>query len=190
LNASAIGIYGARDEKPVDERTPAAKGFLGDLCSEWERQARKAETAGVRTVLLRTGIVLAVEGGALAKMLPPFRLGLGGPLGDGRQYMSWIHIDDEVGAILEALRNPALSGPVNLVSPNTLPMKEFAKELGRALKRPAVLPAPAFALRLALGEMSELLLTGQNVVPAKLTAAGYRFRHPALSDALKDLLSR
>ena len=187
LNASAIGWYGDRGAEPLEESSKPGAGFLPDLCKEWERQASKADAYGVRVVLLRTGIVLGRGGGALAKMLPPFRLGLGGPLGSGRQVMSWIHLEDEVGAIVFALENPAVKGPVNLTAPEPVSMSEFALGLGKALHRPAVLPAPAFVLKALLGEMSELLLTGQKVLPQALLSAGYRFRYPALEPALKDL---
>jgi uncharacterized protein (TIGR01777 family) len=188
LNASAIGYYGSRDEAPLDEMSASGTGFLPDLCREWERQANKAEVLGIRTVFLRTGIVLSTRGGALAKMLPPFRLGLGGPLGHGRQYMSWIHIEDEVEAIVYALENEAMRGPVNLTAPQAVPMKDFAVALGKTLKRPAFFPVPAVVLKLALGEMSELLLEGQNVKPTRLEAAGFRFKHPHLEGALAALL--
>jgi uncharacterized protein (TIGR01777 family) len=188
LNASAIGYYGARDVTALDEASAPGTGFLPDLCREWERQAQKALGYGIRTVLLRTGIVLSVKGGALAKMLPPFRLGLGGPLGHGRQFMSWIHIEDEVDAIVYAMETPQVVGPVNLTAPEAVAMKGFASTLGKVLKRPAIFPVPAAVLKIALGEMSELLLEGQNVRPAKLEAAGYRFRHPRLEEALNNLL--
>lgn len=184
LNASAIGIYGDRGEEPVDEGSAPGSDFLARLCADWESEARRAESAGCRVALLRTGIVLGPGGGALAKMLPPFKLGLGGPLGSGRQWMSWISLDDEVGLIIHALQG-SLSGPINLVAPAPARNADFAKALGRALHRPAVLPAPAFALKLALGEMSELLLGGQKVVPKKALESGYRFQHPTLESALK-----
>ncbi len=187
LNASAIGYYGDRGTEPLEEASKPGAGFLPDLCKEWERQASKAEAYGVRVVLLRTGIVLGRGGGALAKMLPSFRLGLGGPLGSGRQVMSWIHLEDVVGTILFALENTAVRGPVNLTAPEPVSMSEFARQLGKALRRPAVLPAPTFVLKALLGEMSELLLTGQKVLPQALLSAGYRFRYPALEPALKDL---
>jgi uncharacterized protein (TIGR01777 family) len=163
---------------------------LAAVCAQWEKEALKAEKSGARVVLLRTGIVLDPSGGALAKMLPPFCLGLGGPLGSGEQMMSWVHIDDEVAAIRACLENTALKGPVNLTAPHPVTMKEFARALGRALHRPAAAPVPAFVLKIALGEMSEMLLTGQNVVPRKLQDAGFSFRYPDLDGALKDLLKR
>ncbi len=190
LNGSAVGFYGPRDASVIDESAEAGSDFLSELCREWEKEARKAEAFGVRTVNLRTGIVLSREGGALAKMLPPFQAFLGGPLGNGRQLFSWVHIDDEVGAILKALEDPALRGPVNLTSPHAVPMKEFAQTLGRVLGRPSVFPAPGFVLKLLLGEMSSLLLTGQNVYPRKLVEAGFAFRYPVLEAALRALLRK
>lgn len=188
LSASAIGIYGPRDAAPLSESVDPGSGFLADLCKEWERQALKAQSPETRVVLLRTGIVLGRRGGALAKMLPPFRMGLGGPLGSGQQIMSWIHLQDEVDAIVYALENESIAGPVNLTAPNSVSMKGFAKSLGKALHRPALFPVPAFVLKLLLGEMSEMLLTGQNVKPTKLLDQGYRFRYPDLDGALEDLL--
>ncbi|HTL70865.1 MAG TPA: TIGR01777 family oxidoreductase [Candidatus Eisenbacteria bacterium] len=190
LNASATGFYGPRGDEPLGEESPKGAGFLADLCAEWERQARRAESMGVRTVLLRTGVVLAKEGGALAKMLPAFRLGLGGPLGSGRQYFSWIHLDDEVAAIEFALENDSVRGPVNLTAPNPVTNEEFTRALARALGRPAAFRAPAKALQILLGEMSELLLTGQNVRPGALQRQGFRFRYETVQPALVDLISR
>ncbi|MGH7198411.1 MAG: TIGR01777 family oxidoreductase [Candidatus Omnitrophota bacterium] len=190
LNASAVGFYGPRDGSVIDESAVAGPDFLSGLCQEWEKEARKADAFGVRTVNLRTGIVLSTEGGALAKMLPPFKAFLGGPLGNGRQFLSWIHIEDEVGAILKALEDPSLRGPVNLTAPHAVPMREFARTLGRVLGRPAVFPVPGFVLKLLLGEMSTLLLTGQNVFPRKLAEAGFQFRYPFLETALQALLRK
>lgn len=188
LNASAIGYYGAAGDRWLDEESPAGRGFLAETCARWETETEGARRAGVRVVNLRTGVVLSRRGGALAKMLPMFRLGLGGPLGSGRQVVSWIHESDEVAAVLACLENPLLEGPVNLTAPEPVTMKEFARALGRALGRPAWLPAPAPALRIFLGEMSEMLLTGQRVKPAKLSAAGHHFRYPDLPSALRALL--
>ena len=189
VSASAIGFYGPHGDEPLTEAAPAGSGFLADVCREWERQALKAEAYGVRTVLLRTGVVLGKGGGALAKMLPPFRMGLGGPLGNGRQYLSWIHLQDEIDAILFALENPSLRGPVNLTAPNPASMAEFAKAIGGALRRPAVFPVPAPVLKILLGEMSEMLLTGQNVLPEALLKNGFHFRFPGIGAALGDLLA-
>lgn len=190
LNASAVGFYGPRDASVLDESAEGGSDFLSELCREWEKEARKAEAFGVRTVNLRTGIVLSPEGGALAKMLPPFRAFIGGPLGNGRQLFSWVHIDDEVGAILKAMEDPALRGPVNVTAPHAVPMKEFAQTLGRVLGRPSAFPVPGFALKLLLGEMSTLLLNGQNVYPRKLVEAGFSFRYPILEAALRALLHK
>ncbi len=188
INASAIGFYGPRDSTPVDETTGGGSGFLAELCREWETEALKAKEMGVRTALLRTGIVLAKEGGALAKILPIFKLGAGGPLGSGKQFMSWIHIEDEVGAVVKILEDPSIEGPVNLTAPQPVTMAQFALALGKAVKRPARLPVPGFVLKLLLGEMSEMLLTGQNVYPKKLTKAGFKFKYPSLEPALMELL--
>ncbi|MBI2095560.1 MAG: TIGR01777 family protein [Candidatus Omnitrophica bacterium] len=188
LSASAVGYYGAHGDETLDEASPAGSGFLADLCREWERQALKARAHGVRVVLLRTGIVLSPRGGALAKMLPLFRLGLGGPMGSGRQWMSWIHIDDEVGGIHKALEDGSIQGPVNLTAPDPVSMGGFARTLGKTLHRPALFPVPGFALKLLLGEMSGMLLTGQRVRPGKLLAGGFSFRYPTLESSLVDLL--
>ncbi len=187
LNASAIGYYGSGDNFLIDENARPGVGFLADLCLEWEREARNAEAYKIRVVLLRTGIVLSKESGALKKMLPPFRWFLGGPLGNGKQFMSWIHIDDEVNAILAALDDPMIRGPVNLTAPNPVTMDEFANALGRAVRRPALLRVPAFVLKTLLGEMADMLLTGQKAYPQKLKRSGFEFLFPTLEEALKDL---
>ncbi len=188
VSASAIGIYGDRGDEVIDERSIPGRGFLAEVCSEWEAATRPAANAGIRVVNCRIGVVLSSTGGALAQMLPPFRLGLGGVMGSGRQYMSWIAIDDVVGAIEHLLGAP-VAGPVNLVAPHPVSNREFTKTLGRLLRRPTVLRMPTFALRLGLGEVAdELLLAGARVQPARLTASGYRFRHPALEGALGHLL--
>lgn len=187
VNASAVGYYGLRPAGDCPEDAPQGADFLAALCGQWEREAAAAEKLGVRVVRARTSLVLGRGGGALEKMRLPFKLGLGGPLGDGTQPFPWIHIEDEVGAILFALDTPSLSGPVNLVAPQAATNAEFTAALGRAFHRPAVLRAPAFALRLALGELAEALLGGQRAVPRKLQEAGYRFKHPALDEALATL---
>ncbi|TMB26676.1 MAG: TIGR01777 family protein [Deltaproteobacteria bacterium] len=189
VSASAVGYYGDRGDDEVTEATPAGSDFLAGLCKDWEEEAGRAEQLGVRTVLLRTGVVLDREDSALAKMLPPFKAFLGGPIGSGRQWFPWIHIADEVGLILWALEGSA-RGPVDAVSPAPVRMKEFARALGRALHRPAVLPVPAFALRLAVGEMAEVLLGGQRALPKKALDGGYRFRFDDVDRALQDVLSR
>jgi hypothetical protein len=185
LVASATGIYGNRGEEFLDESSAPGKGFLADLCREWEAAARPAVEVGIRVVHLRFGVVLGRGAGALAKMLPLFRLGLGGRLGSGRQWMSWISLADAGSAILFAMNTPSLAGPVNLTAPQPLINAEFTRALGRAVHRPAVLPAPAFALRLALGALAnETLLASARVLPAKLGDAGFQFMHPTVDHAL------
>jgi uncharacterized protein (TIGR01777 family) len=189
VQASAVGYYGARGPEPVDESAGPGDTFLSRVAVGWEASTQGAEALGVRRAVVRTSMVLG-PGGALAKMLPPFRLGLGGPLGAGTQMVPFIHLDDEVGAIAFLLRTPGLSGPFNLAAPESVDSRGFARALGRVLGRPAFLPAPAFALRLLLGQMAEeVLLSGVNAVPARLLAAGYRFRHPALAGALEAALA-
>lgn len=187
VNASAVGFYGTRPAGDCPEDAPQGADFLAALCGQWEREAVAAEKLGVRVVRVRTSLVLGRGGGALEKMRLPFKLGLGGPLGDGTQPFPWIHLEDEVGAILFALDTPSLSGAVNLVAPQAVSNARFAAALGRAFHRPAVLRAPPFALRLALGEMAEALLGGQRAVPRRLQEAGYRFKHPELDGALATL---
>lgn len=188
VNASAVGYYGAAPGADCPETAPQGTDFLAALCGQWEREALAADKFEVRTATARFGVVLGTDGGALAKMLTPFRFGLGGPLGGGRQAFPWVHADDAVGAVLWAIDDAKMSGPFNVVAPEPATNAEFTKALGRALKRPAFLPAPAFAVRLALGEMSSLLLEGQRAVPEKLLARGYSFRHPTLQGALASLL--
>jgi uncharacterized protein (TIGR01777 family) len=187
--ASAIGIYGNRGAERLDETSASGDDFLSEVCREWEMATRAASAAGVRVVNLRFGVVLSKAGGALAKMLTPFRLGVGGRVGDGKQYMSWIALDDAVGAIVHALKDEKMSGAVNVVAPQPVTNNEFTKALGGALSRPTIFPVPAFAVRLAFGEMADaLLLSGARVEPAKLNQAGYKFQYPELSGALKHLL--
>ncbi len=188
INASAIGYYGSVQKNEVIESYRRGPGFLAQLCESWELEAEKAESLGVRTIRIRTGIVLEKEGGALAKMLPIFRLGLGGPLGNGRQFMSWIHQEDLVSVILFALKSQNLQGAVNAVSPYPVTMKEFSGTLGKVLHRPAIFPVPKFVLDLILGERASILLEGQKAIPKKLTEAGFSFRFPKLEDALLDIL--
>ena len=189
VSASGVGFYGDRGDEILDETSASGHGFLADVCRQWEAAARPVADAGVRLITIRTGVVLSRSGGALASMLRPFRLGAGGVLGTGRQYMSWIAIDDEVGAIAHLLATPTASGPVNLVAPNAVTNTEFTKTLGRILRRPTVFRIPAFALRLTLGEMAdEMLLGGTRAAPACLTASGYRFGYPALDAALRHVL--
>ncbi|MCZ7651491.1 MAG: TIGR01777 family oxidoreductase [Thermoanaerobaculia bacterium] len=190
LQASAVGYYGARGDEELAEDSPRGEGFLAETTAAWEAASAGAEALGVRRVLLRTGVVLDPRGGALAKMLPPFRLGLGGPLGSGRQWMPWIHRDDQVAAIRFLLDRADLGGPFLLVAPAPVRNREFGRALGRALARPALLPAPALALRLLFGEMAEVVLGGQRARPGRLLAAGFAFRFPELDGALTDLLGR
>jgi uncharacterized protein len=190
--ASAVGIYGDRGDEELTEDSSRGDGFLADVVDEWEAAARPAASAEVRVVNIRSGEVLSRDGGALAAQLTPFRLGLGGPLGGGRHYMSWISIEDEIGAIEHALVTETVSGPVNLVAPNPVTNRQFAKTLGRVLHRPAVLPTPLLPLRVAYGSefVEEVLLTSARAVPSRLLAAGYRFRFPDLEPALSELLRR
>jgi len=189
LNASGVGYYGDGADAELSEETPAGRGFLAEVCRDWEVEAARAEASGVRVVSLRIGVVLEKDGGALAKMLPPFYLFAGGPPGSGRQYFSWIHRDDVVGVALRALSDPAIRGPVNVTAPEPPMMKEFCAALGRALGRPSWAPVPSFVLRLALGEMAEMLLTGQRAAPKKLADSGFRFKYPSLDGALSAILS-
>ena len=183
--ASAIGFYGDRSDQRLNEDSPPGTGFLADTCREWEAAARPAVEQGIRVVHLRTGLVLASQGGALAKMLPPFRLGLAGIIGSGRQYMSWISLGDLVAVISYALSNETLRGPVNAVAPNPVTNYEFTKTLGRVLRRPTLFPMPAFAARLAFGEMADgLLLASTRIDPKRLLDCGFRFRFPELEAAL------
>lgn len=184
VNASAVGYYGNVPSGDVTEETPRGTGFLADLSAEWESAAMQAAAGGTRVVLPRIGIVLDRTGGALERMIPFFRFFLGGPLGSGRQWFPWIHLDDVVGAVLFSLRTPAIAGPVNLAAPEPVTMREFAAALGRALGRPSWAPVPPFALRLLLGEMAGMLLAGQRVIPQVLMRNGYAFRHPRLEEAL------
>ncbi len=187
--ASAVGYYGDRGNEVLREDSPPGTGFLAQVCREWEAATEAAGRKGIRVVRLRIGMVLSPKGGALARMLGIFRAGLGGRVGSGDQYMSWIALDDLVGAIDHAIRTGSLEGPVNAVSPRPVTNREFARTLGRVLGRPAVLPVPAFAVRLVLGEMvNELLLASARVEPDRLLLSGYAFRHPELEGALRHLL--
>jgi uncharacterized protein (TIGR01777 family) len=189
--ASAIGYYGDRGADVVDEDSAPGAGFLAEVAREWEAATQAAAARGIRAVNLRFGVVLSPAGGALATMLPLFRLGAGGPVGSGDQYMSWVALDDAIGAILHALTTPPLSGPVNVVAPNPVTNREFTKTLGRVLSRPAVIPMPAFVVKLAFGEMGEsLLLASTRVEPHRLKETGYPFRFPELEGALRHLLGK
>ncbi len=188
VNSSAVGYYGFHGEEPLDEDAPAGAGFVSGVCEEWEAEAERAAQLGLRVVRIRTGVVLDARGGALAKMLPPFRLGLGGPVAGGHQYISWVHGDDLVGMIRAAIEDERWRGAFNATAPQPATNKEFSRALGRVLKRPAVLPVPGIALRLAYGEMASVLLEGARVVPAKALVLGYRFEHPHLEEALRAAL--
>jgi uncharacterized protein (TIGR01777 family) len=191
LSGSAIGIYGARDDEALTESSAHGTGFLADVCEQWEAAAAPASDAGVRTVFLRTGIVLSPQGGALKKLLAVFKIGIGGRFGSGKQWQSWISLDDELGAI-EFLLDAPVSGPVNLTAPQPVTNAEFTRVLARAVKRPAVLPIPSFGPKLLLGaELADaLLFTGQRVLPNVLTTNGYVFAHATLEDALRALLNK
>ncbi|MBI2871341.1 MAG: TIGR01777 family protein [Candidatus Omnitrophica bacterium] len=191
VSASAIGFYGNRGADILTERSAVGRGYLAETCQEWEAATEQARHKGIRVVLLRIGLVLTPQGGALAKLVPPFRLGLGGPLGSGRQYMSWITLEDLVGVMLHAIKTGSIQGPLNAVSPQPVMNKEFSRVLGRVLFRPALLPAPAFMLRLLLGEFAdEILLASTRVKPARLEETAYRFQHPDLEEALRHLLTK
>jgi uncharacterized protein (TIGR01777 family) len=189
--ASAVGFYGPLGDEEADESFRRGSGFLAEVCEAWEAACTPARAAGIRVVNARFGVVLSPAGGALAKMLPPFRAGAGGKLGDGQQWMSWIALDDVVGAILHCLMHEELSGPVNVTAPEPATNADFTKTLGRVLRRPTIFPVPGFAARLAFGQMAdEMLLSGQRVVPQRLTASGYAFRFPELEPALRHVLGR
>jgi uncharacterized protein len=191
LCASAVGFYGDRGDEILTEEMPAGTGYAADLCRQWEQASAPAAAAGIRVVHARFGIVLSKAGGALAKMLTPFRLGLGGPIGNGRQYVSWIALDDAIGAIMHLLNQSQLAGAVNAVAPESVTNRQLAKTLGRVLHRPAVFPLPAPIARLVLGEMADvLLLASARVVPRRLEADGFTFRYPQLEAALVHVLGR
>jgi uncharacterized protein len=192
LSASACGYYGDRGDEVLTEKSGIGQGFLPEVCLAWETHAEAAARVGVRTTLLRFGVILATEGGALAKMLPLFRLGLGGRLGSGRQWMSWIAMNDAVGAIVHALTDSRCVGPMNIVAPGAVTNAEFAAALARALSKPALLPAPAWGLRLALGRMmaDEALLASTRAMPKRLREIGFGFRYPTISAALYAVLQR
>ena len=191
ISASAIGYYGDRSEEVMIESSSPGKGFLPDVCQKWEEAANAAANAGIRVVNLRIGVVLSVNGGALQKMLVPFKLGLGGIVGSGKQYMSWVSIEDIIGIVLHLINEESISGPVNAVSPSSETNYRFTKTLGKVLKRPTLFPLPAFVAKLMLGEMAEeLLLSSTRVVPKVLQDSGYSFLYPELESALKHLLRR
>ena len=188
--ASGVGYYGDRGDEPLDERSAPGGDFLAGVCVAWEAEARRATELGVRVASLRTGVVLAREGGALPMLARPFRCFVGGPLGDGRQWLPWVHLDDEVGLILHALDRPAVRGPINMVAPNPVRGRVFAHTLGRVLGRPALFPVPRPVLRLGLGQVVEALLASQRARPSVAEATGYAFRFAELEPALRDVLDR
>jgi uncharacterized protein (TIGR01777 family) len=190
LVASAIGFYGPRGDEALDERADRGSGFVAQLCAYWEEALAPATAQGVRCVSPRIGVVLGREGGVLARLAPVFRLGLGGPVGNGRQWFSWIHAGDLVELLVWLLENESARGVYNATAPAPVTMGEFARTLGRVLHRPAVLPVPAFALRLRFGEGADVMLTGQRILPARAQAEGFRFAHPELAGALQSELSR
>jgi uncharacterized protein (TIGR01777 family) len=191
ISASAIGYYGDRGEETLREDSASGSGFLPEVCREWEDATEPATKAGIRTAQMRFGLVLSRHGGALQKMLPPFRLGVGGNMGSGRQWWSWVDIDDLVGAVQHVIKTETLRGPVNVVGPSPVTNAEFTKTLASVLSRPAILPMPAFAARLVFGQMGdELLLASQRVEPAKLLASGYVFQKPDLRLALSAILKK
>jgi uncharacterized protein (TIGR01777 family) len=191
VSASAIGFYGDRGAEVLREESASGENFLSEVCREWEKATLVASQAGIRVAHIRIGVVLSAEGGALEKMLKPFKLGLGGRVGSGQQYMSWITLDDLVGVIKRALTDESMRGPINAVAPKPVTNEEFTKALGRVLGRPTFLPIPAFAARLAFGEMADaLLLSGARVEPARLKEAGYEFKNPEIEDALRQLLGK
>jgi uncharacterized protein (TIGR01777 family) len=190
ISASGIGYYGASDDRVLDEGAARGQGFLADLCLAWEAEALRAAELGVRVVMLRTGMVLEQDGGALPKMLLPFRFFAGGPIMPGTQWVSWIHRRDHIGLIQWILSRPSITGPVNAVAPEAVTMKQFCEVLGRVLHRPSWLPVPGFALQAALGELGTLMTTGQRVTPAKALSGGYGFHYPTLEPALRAILAK
>lgn len=189
VSQSAVGYYGPRGDHELPESAPPGTGFLAEVVEAWEAEAQAAEDLGLRVVLTRTGVVLDSGGGALAKMLPPFKAGIGGPVGSGRQYVPWIHLADEVGGLLYVLDHDTAVGPVNLTAPTPVTNRDFSKALGRALHRPAVMPVPAAAIKLLYGEMAEIVLEGQRAIPQRLAELGYPFQFTDVEAALKDVLA-
>ena len=187
VSASGVDYYDSTSNDPKTEGSPPGRSFLAQLCEDWEKEARGAERAGVRLAMLRSGIVFERSGGALVRMMMPFRFFAGGPLGSGRQYISWIHRLDWIEMVRWIVQTPEASGPINVTAPHPVTNREFARALGRALKRPALVPTPAFALKLALGEFADYIVTGQRVIPARAQALGYHFRYPELDIAFRGL---
>jgi uncharacterized protein (TIGR01777 family) len=189
VSQSATGYYGPQGEAALDESAPPGHDFLADVVVAWEQEAQTAGD-GIRVAMTRTGVVLSPSGGALAKMLPFFRAGIGGPVAGGHQYVPWIHLDDVVGALLHCVDTETASGPVNVTAPRPVTNAELSRALGHALSRPAVLPVPGFAIKLLYGEMAEMVTTGQRAIPARLQELGYRFEHPDIEPALRDVLGK
>lgn len=187
VSASAVGYYGPRGDEPVTEATPPGADFFATLAIEWEQEAQAAATTRTRVAIIRTGLVLSSDGGVLGKMLLPFKIGVGGVLGSGEQYMSWVHEDDWTAMVTWLIRDERASGAFNVTAPTPVTNREFTSALGRALRRPTILPVPSFALRLALGELSDALLTGQRVLPRHAEQLGFQFRHTTLDAALASL---
>jgi uncharacterized protein len=185
ISSSAVGYYGPHGDELLDETTPPGGDFLAEVCVAWEREADRAEELGLRVVKVRTGVVLDADGGALSKMLLPFKLGGGGPVAGGQQYMPWIHVDDVVGIYLRAIDDPAWQGPVNATAPEPVTNKTFSKALGKALHRPAIAPIPGAAIRLLYGDMAEIVTKGQRVIPTRTMALGYTYQHGDLDEALE-----
>jgi uncharacterized protein len=186
VSQSAVGVYGPRGDERVDESSPAGDDFLARVVGDWEAEALAAAELDVRVVTTRTGVVLSSGGGALQKMLPFFKLGIGGPVAGGRQYVPWVHLDDVAGAMLFALDTEAARGPLNVTAPDPVTNRELSRALGRVLRRPAFAPVPALAVKLLYGEMATIVTTGQRAVPARLTELGYAFRRPELEEALRE----
>ncbi len=189
VSASAVGIYGDGGEESLDESKANGTGFLADVCRSWEQEVFRIESLGIRTVALRIGVVLGKEGGAMKLMLPAFRLGLGGPLGNGKQWLPWVHVRDVAGMAVHAIETDALSGPVNTVAPHQVTNLEFSKTLGKELKRPALIPVPAFAMKLALNDLAKMVLSSQKVSAEKAKASGYQFLYPKLNLALRQVVN-
>jgi uncharacterized protein len=188
VSGSAVGFYGDRGNVELDETSAAGSGFMSEVCQDWEREGSRAAELGIRVVHVRTGVVFSAEGGALKKMLTPFKLGLGGRLGSGEQWFPWIHIEDIAGIFRHSIVTSSFGGPINAVAPEAVTNAEFTRELARALHRPAFMPVPETALRVLMGEMAEVLFASQRVVPKAALASGYQFRYPQLTPALADLL--
>jgi uncharacterized protein (TIGR01777 family) len=188
ISASGIGFYGDRNNEVLTENSTSGNDFIAEVCNAWELESQQLNKANIRNVQIRTGLVLSKEDGALKQMLPAFKFFVGGPLGNGKQWTSWLHIDDIVGMYLHALDNDKISGPLNAVSSNPIRMKEFAKTLGKVIKRPSLFPVPKFMLKIIIGEAAEVVTGSQKVIPDKLIKNGYKFKFTKLEDALKDLL--